>query len=505
MRTQRWFVCGMSLMMILAMFATSCGGGTTVTPVIPTDPPVNSGFPQSTSPDVVAEPISGASSDAPLGTNPDYSMTPIVPVDVSGAVTSRLTSALQPGQDYAVRGASVTASNITNPNLVNFVNPTNLQFNEGTNVNLWVQYEVRANTTFQWTWSVSASGNSLYNFVANRTETTAGVKTFYMTLFLPLDETSNADKPATFTISFADKVGSLVIIPPDENMATVGFLIKNVPVIVTEYGNEGGAYMCWEDLLVNSDYDYNDFVGGLYAKELMRQSDGKVLQISFVVKAIARGAGYDSDWQFNMDSAFPGATATAYIQRYTHNGTPKGSLQAWASNQGTSIPVFVSNKTSSLPVSPNGDGFSTNVRQGSTWVNGDYAHVTIIFNNPLTPGTFTPIPYRPQLRVRASSTNIYTIGLWARRGDPVDSNKRPLGFVIPGNFAWPLEGRRIWFGYPRFNDWITWINNMSLSEASQPLWWNDAPVLSTNGVNNVYRPQLFGGSPPALPVLFPKP
>jgi LruC domain-containing protein len=215
--------------------------------------------------------------------------------------------------------------------------------------------------------------------------------------------------------------------------------------------------------LTNSDYDYNDFVGALYAKESRRQSDNKLVQVSFTVKAIARGAGYNSDWQFNLDNAFSGAACTSYIQQYTSAGVAKGGVRIWKSTDGVSIPVLVSNKTDSLPP-PADDSFATNVHANTTWVNGDYALVTVVFNNPLAQGTYAPIPYKPILHVIASSTSVYNIGLWAKRGDPVDSNGRPLGFIIPDDFAWPMEGITIWTGYPRFNNWVHWIANGSGSE-----------------------------------------
>jgi LruC domain-containing protein len=506
MRNQRWLWRCIGLLSVVALLATSCGGGSTTQNTLPPGDPapvVNPPTPGGTNPDApVATPIQGASADAPLGTNPDYNVTEVLPVSFDGAGTSRATKSLTAGQDYAIYNATVTPASITDPSLVDFnAGASALQFNEGTSVNLWISYETRANVTFHWTWTSTVTG---FSTSVDHTETTAGMHTAYMTMLLPLDDTSDADKTATFTCTFGDKTGSLVVIPPSQNTVSIDFLIKNVPVTIIQYPPiTGGAYMLWEDLLVNSDYDYNDFVAGLSAVEQRRKSDGKVVQISFTVKAIARGAGYDSDWQFNMDSAFPGATCTAYIQEYKYNGTPAGASRVWHSSDGVSIPIFVSNQGTALPAPP--DSFATNTVPNSTWVNGDYSAVTIVFDNPLTVGTYTPIPYKPQIRVHASSTNIYTIGLWARRGDAVDSNHRPLGFVVPGNFAWPCEGRTIWTGYPNFNNWVTWVNTPSQPDSAQPKWWLDTPVYTTSGTPNVYRPSIFKGNPPSLPISFPAP
>jgi LruC domain-containing protein len=514
MRNQRWLWRCIGLLSVVALLATSCGGGSsTINPLPPGDPaPVvnppaggNPDLPQTTPIQGIPMTTDGKTSDAAsLGTNPAYSVTEVVPTSFSGSGTSRASSALDPGESYAITNATVTPANITDPALVNFnASGAALSFNEGTSVNLWIKYETNANTTFHWTWTSTVTN---YSVSADHTDATAGVHTAYMTMLIPLDPAVNPLRTATFTCTFGDKTGSVVVIPPSRTTVSIDFTIKDVPIDdpIIYPPITGGAYMLWEDLLVNSDYDYNDFVAGLSAKETRRKSDGKVIQIAFTVKAIARGAGYDSDWQFNMDSAFPGATCTAYIQQYAYNGTAKGTLKTWKSTDGVSIPVLTSNATQSLP-HPADDSFATNVTPNTTWVNGDYAAVTIVFDNPLTIGTYTPIPYKPQLRVHASSTNIYLMSLWTRRGDPVDSNKRPLGFVVPGNFAWPCEGRTIWTGYPRFNNWVTWVNDMSQPDANQPKWWLDTPVYTTSGTPNVYRPSIFKGNPPSLPISYPAP
>jgi LruC domain-containing protein len=487
------------------LLAAGCGSShDTVNTLPPGDPaPVVTQTITSDNPDrPVPGPVQGASDGAPLGTDPAYNAVEVQPTSFSSSSASRAVRRLDPGENYAITSATITPASITNPDLVDFnAGSSSLQFDEGTSVNLWIKYETVANETFHWTWTSTVTG---YTTSEDHTETQAGEHMAYMTMLLPLDDTSDQDKIAVFTCTFADKTGSVVVIPPARNTVSIDFLIKNVPVTPIVYPPiTGGAYMLWEDMLANSDYDYNDLVAGINAKESRRQSDGKVVQVGLVIKAIARGASYNSDWQFNMDSAFPGAVCIAYIQQYAYNGTPKGNVRVWHSTDGVSIPVFVSNKTDALPAPP--ESFATNTVPNSTWVNGDYSAVTIVFDQPLTLGTYTPIPYKPQLRVQASPTNVYTIGLWERRGDPVDHDGRPLGFIIPGNFAWPCEYRTIWTGYPRFNTWVNWVNTPSQPESSQPKWWLDNPVYTTSGVPNVYRPSLFKGNPPQLPIAFPTP
>jgi hypothetical protein len=494
--TRLWQVASMSLMF---QICCGCGGSSTTSGG---QPPavVNPGLPQQQDNVPDAEPIQGATAGAPLGTNPDYHVTSLVPRVVSSVGKIRNASALGTGLTFLVEKATVTAASVTDPAAVDFDATTGLSFDEGTAINLWIQYETADNATFMWHWNLDTPPVDLRE---DHTEPTAGVHTAYLTVPLPLDTVSQADITSHFKIDFDVKSSSAVVILDGPSSAQVAFTIKNVPTDDIKYPPiEGGAYLAWEDLISTSDYDYNDLVCGLDATESRRQTDGKVVQIKFRIKAIARGAGYNSDWQFNMDGAFPGATCTAIIQQYSADGTPDGPQRTWRSTDGVSIPVLVSNQTDALPI-PADHSFATNVVKDTTWVDGDYADVTILFDQPLTVGSYTPIPYKPQLRVSAGSGTVYIVGLWTKRGDPVDNNGRPLGFVIPGNFAWPMERVLIWDGYPRFTEWVEWVNDLGQPENAQPTWWLDTPVYAdANGEPNVYKPEYFLGNPKPMPIQF---
>lgn len=235
--------------------------------------------------------------------------------------------------------------------------------------------------------------------------------------------------------------------------------------------NLGMAQVCYEDLLTGSDYDYNDFLARMNVKEF-RNGAGNLVQIQLTIKAVARAAGYDSDWQFNLDGAFPGATAIAIVDQIHPDGTRNGLQRIWRSNQGTSIPIF----TPIRNALPNPPGSTiTNGVPGTQFIDGDWAYVTIVFNNPVQQGTYTALPYKPQLRVHASGNTVYTIDVWKKKGDSVDSNGKPLAFVVPDTFAWALEGKPINTVYTGFNSWIQWINNQ-ISTEPNPAWWDHAPA-----------------------------
>jgi len=474
--------------MLLAVFAISCGGGgTTVqpgtgdgdgTPGLVDNiaaPPTASDFP-------VAHAPAGVWPDAPLGTTAAYNVKPVDAKIVAHAA-SKAGSSLETGQQFAMLGATVAAPDVAVGNL-NW-NAENLSFLEGSKVSLWLKYEVAPSFTYIRNWKVAETG---LDFSQTIVEVSGGIYTVKFDCTLPFLSGANATS-ATFVGSVSvPKAGSAVIII-DNSAATasVPFTITKVPTDPFNYSTEE-AQMGWEDLIVNSDYDYNDLVTNMRVTERRRHSDNKLVQIDLWVKAKARGAGYDGQWQFNIDGAFPGTTATAYVDQYYANGTVHGAQRIWTSSNGASIPVFTSSKAA-IPAPP--ESYATNTVKDSTFIDGDYANVKIIFDTPLAVGTYTPMPYKPQLKVYANDGGVYTIGLWTRRGDPVDSNGRPLAFIIPDNYAWPMEGRYIWYGYPHFNDWVYWVNHTSMSDASQPKFWDDTPVWKSGTTYNVFQRSLF--------------
>ena len=69
----------------------------------------------------------------------------------------------------------------------------------------------------------------------------------------------------------------------------------------------------------------------------------------------------------------------------------------------------------------------------------------------------------------------YSIGLWRQRGDAVDKNGRPLGFIVPDVYAWPLGKRRRSTPCTAASPgWLTWIKNGGT--APSPVWYDRAPV-----------------------------
>lgn len=263
---------------------------------------------------------------------------------------------------------------------------------------------------------------------------------------------------------------------PSYHMVEWGTYWGGRPVGASQMG-----MMAWEDQLVNVDYDYNDLVTTMDVLEHRNGSD-QLVQIDMLVKALARGTVHNADWQLNVNAAFPGAGVVAYVNQYYDDGDSDytndirhGTQRIWRSSDGASIPIFAPT-CEALPCPPEGTP-QTNTVAGTTWMEGDYAKVTIVLEQPMSQGTYTPMPYEPELRVASESGGAYTIGLWQGPGGPVDGDGQPLGFIVPDLYAWPQEGESILSVYPEvFPAWVDWINDPVNYEEPCELWYRIPPV-----------------------------
>lgn len=234
------------------------------------------------------------------------------------------------------------------------------------------------------------------------------------------------------------------------------------------------ARMFWEDLQNSGDYDYNEFVGDLQATE-WRTSSGAVKQVKLYLKALARGASDNTKaWQFNLDGAFPGTGAVAKVDQYYDNAD--GDLtndQAhvyqsfWTSQNGVNVPIFVTTRDA-LP-KPADSSATTNTVSNTTFVEGDYATVTITFDTPVAAGTYTPAPYNPELRVQQGTTSAYIYHLWRHKGDALLTNGYPAGgFIVPATPTWMLETKSIDTGYSGWAKWVKWLGTAATDNPADP-------------------------------------
>ena len=363
-------------------------------------------------------------------------------------------------------------------------------FNEGDKIDLWIKYELYSTSmNMDRHWLSTDIGLDYNEFAIAHTKGVYSVKLDYT---IPYGTArTNAIFKFDVTGSGTNKVSANF---PYDILAT-----SNTPVVyptggdgdasVPGYGT-GWAQLVAEDLLTNSDYDFNDFVGRMQATEY-RNSAGNLTQIKMRIKAIARGAGYDAVWQLNFGSAFPGATAWAKVDQYYANGTRHGNEVIWKSSNGVSIPVF-SPLRGALPEPPT--SYATNTVSGTKFIDGDYADVLIFFNTPVAAGTYTPLPYEPELRVQPPSGSQYTVS-WStqssdgwHQGTTNAEDGSVLAFIVPDTYAWPLEGVQIWNIYPGFMNWGMWMLSPNAGNTKDPNTYLVSPAPITSGSQ-------FSGSP----------
>ncbi|MCC7479671.1 LruC domain-containing protein [bacterium] len=473
MRHSRGPASGLLLLALLLMLTlVSCGGGSSAPdPDNGNNPGQGNGqLPGqqngngnvSTAPWKAQAPGDVHADEAPLGTNPAYGMT------LLGGETSfdgsHSASAIIIGgdPDFNIIDLTMAKDGIA----ANF-DLSSATFNEGEPVDLWIKYEttgINMDISRHWV-------SSLLNL--NVTESTVahpnvGTYTAKLDWNIPM---GTAGKNGNFNFDLTWNAVNKV--SPNFPFNITG----TVPNTQERYPLTGDAQIAYEDLLTNSDYDYNDFVCKMNMTEWRRNSDDALIEVDFTVKALARAAGYNAAWQFNISNAFPGAQVTAIVKQYYANGTLRHTTN-WSSSNGTDLPVFTPTRDA-LPNPPG--SYATNGIAGTQFVDGDYATVQIFFNQPFT-GEAMAMPYNPLLKVTASQSNVYSIGIWKQLGDTVDTqgnqlvdvNGRPLAFVVPVTYAWPLEGINAWNAYSTYNAWANWIKGTG-QQPSSP-WYNNPPT-----------------------------
>ena len=445
------------VLLALAWVAIGCGGGGSTGPITEQPATMDVTFQGKVG---LAGSTTSAVGSGFTGTG-DYPMTPARAETT--VLAARRASDLDPGEEFRLLWISVVpARREPQPGVA--LGP----FAAGAVVDLYMCYEVQPGVVLSRWWVIAQAGLSYIERDVEHPE--GGVvqaKFTYQLPFAALPYDPPEDPGSYFSLAFSvqEEAGAKEFHYPD------GSTVKH-------------AQMAWEDMVSGSDYDYNDFVASMHVVERRNSADA-LTQIDLVVKGLARGAGYTHNWQFNLQNAFPGSTVRAVVSQfydtnpdydYTNDEVHHEQF-VWYSSDGASVPVFAPTRDA-LP------GGMTNTSAGTQYVEGDYAKVTMTFDPPVPMGTYVHAPYEPELLVHPGEGNEYALGLWREPGDAVDGNGRPLGFIVPETWPWPLEGRKIWNVYDGFNEWVEWINDQSLPEPS-PAWYRHDPV------KDYFRRELF--------------
>lgn len=238
------------------------------------------------------------------------------------------------------------------------------------------------------------------------------------------------------------------------------------------------ASVAFEDLYPSlGDADYNDMVASFYMKETYGPGDKAnanpalrpgLTQVYMRFFAQARGAGYHHALRLNVASLMKGGGDIS-IQRYNASGTLMNDVKTTAA----ASPIIDIFPDTAVQLPAGSDGWSTNTVPNTSFVGGWSTVVSLTFADPgqnRYDTTMDP-PYDTFLHVFNTNSDIHlpmcnsaggTTGIIDSYRDPasgaiskvVDSKGDPWALLVPGNWAWPLEGQDIHEAYPQFAGWV---------------------------------------------------
>jgi len=223
-----------------------------------------------------------------------------------------------------------------------------------------------------------------------------------------------------------------------------------------EHPSSGVSIIAFEDLYPNKgDADFNDYVVRLSNEEDLDAS-GKTIRVRGSYQHVARGAGYKHTLKISLADV----TATVIRRIYAADGTLESETTT-AVNSATGLEIL-------------GDSSKTiaqsNTSSSQTYVAGKKAEIEVIFDQPVSRATLGSFPYDLFIKVHNTGHDIHFPGV-ATKADGsdqyLDSDGFPWAIQIPEAWDWPLEGKKIWDGYPDFTAWYqsagqnhaTWYQN----------------------------------------------
>lgn len=267
---------------------------------------------------------------------------------------------------------------------------------------------------------------------------------------------TNTSIPVTTTCT--GQVGNDTII----NQNTVVQNVVNTnPVGITEK-----YLLSYEDLKNSSwnDWDVNDFVTSVNAN-IIADANSKIKTIKLDYEALARGSSFDHAFKHKLNIS---GSWTASLTVYDSNGTVQSGLSFTNrafTNAGT-ITVFPSTKQA-LP--PKSGFFNTNTSSNQPGnVKGYKATLSITVNNTNNalssfnttisdPYILTEIGNEIHVAsIAGNAGNTQNVDNSVVSGLPLYGYYLDLGYRLPYNYKWPLEGPNtaIWYAYPSFNNYI---------------------------------------------------
>ncbi|MBE7439413.1 MAG: LruC domain-containing protein [Spirochaetales bacterium] len=223
-----------------------------------------------------------------------------------------------------------------------------------------------------------------------------------------------------------------------------------------EHPSSGVSIIAYEDLYPKKgDADFNDYVVRLSNEEDL-DSSGKTVRVRGSYQHIARGAGYKHTLKISLADV----PATVIRRIYSASGT----LESETTTLVTSARNLEILGDSSTTIS------QSNTSSSQTYAPGKKAELEVIFDQPVSRADLRSFPYDLFISVHNTGHEIHFPAI-AKKADGtdqyLDSDGFPWAIQIPEAWDWPLEGKKIWDGYPDFTAWY------ESNGTNHPAWYQN--------------------------------
>ncbi len=402
-----------------------------------------------------------------------------------------------------------------------------VEIRDTTNVNTIYQQVSNSSGRVQGSLNLNTTETTIYVYVIYRGVTTPAkavvvrtgdnkvlVRITQIKIDLPTSTITSTGSSSTGT-SLTDSDGDGVLdsiddYPNDPNKATR-----------LKFPTNGVNTIAFEDLFPNAgDADLNDSVVVYYIEEDLNAA-GQIVEIRGNYQYMAHGSGFQHSLYLRLPSTVnvnyssevrngngvllgnaamtKSKTETTGINAFTPSVTDLQDGLRILGNTNTTMPAWNSRTTD------------------TTYVNGHFAKVKVVFNTPVARSVIGLAPYdtfmrnesknvdgtyptdAPRAVTSAGSFQVYEVhrpgfykftsqatvdGDLREIGEDIyiDKNNFPFGIVVPGLWKWPRESRDLRIlaqtGYPKF---ANWTSTQGVQDAN---WYSDSAAASST--NNYY-------------------
>ncbi len=248
----------------------------------------------------------------------------------------------------------------------------------------------------------------------------------------------------------------------------------------TEFPKDGWATIVFEDN--QGDKDYNDFIVSMKAIETYNNIN-ELTNITLKFIPLARGTNWESMFKLILDGVVDDSRNITTNTSAVFKGDAEIIVNLYDADQNlidsTSYDkeqdLIIFDDTSQALPSTQKYGQTVNTDTKETYIEpAQTAEVIITIHEPSLnryedrsdPGI---PPYRPVLNVKKNDIDVINVN---RDDEMMNKQNYPLGIVIPKDWAWPLENKKIDDTYPFFEKYREWLGGDALLTDEAKYWYN---------------------------------